>query len=82
MMDCVKTFYVKLGLSNNRYKNAFSKLDKLAKEFGQELGDIEIKSVQDEIWYETLGAKPEFMELIERGIKRTLIYNSLEIRIR
>lgn len=82
MLDRVKTFYVKLGLSDNRYKNSFSKLDKLVKEFGQKLGDIEIKSVQDEIWYETLGTKPEFMELIERGIKRTLIYNSLEDRIR
>ena len=95
MLDSVKSFYVKfVSTDKNRYKKALDKLDKLTKKFGQERGDLEIKSEQDEIWYRTLGVSPSLTfrgeivaealksldpkAIIEHGIKRTLIYNSLE----
>ncbi len=95
MIDSVKSFYVKfVSTDKNRYKKALDKLDELTEKFGQERGDLEIKSVQDEIWYQTLGVSlpltfrgeivAEALKsldpktIIEHGIKRTLVYNSLE----
>ena len=72
-----------MRLSNNRYKNAFARLDKLVKKFGDKLGDIEIKSVQDEIWYQKgISFEGKGRETIrELGIKRILVYNSLEDKV-
>jgi len=97
MPDSVKSFYVKFRGVNRKYERALSKLDKQTDEFAQRRGDLEIKSVQDEIWYQTLGVSPSLTFrgeivaealksldpeiIIEHGIKRTLVYNSLEDRI-
>lgn len=93
MLDRVKTFYAEFRGVYHRHELALDKLDTLTAEFGEKLGEIEIKSVKDEIWYMITTSTPKIVRedaignldpknIREHGIKRTMVYSSLEERIK